>query len=1464
MLSLIIVFCLLLLPIVTTDVVQAALDPNIYIQSGSNTTSTSGSTVTVDPGITIDLHSQSNVTGAKVMISSGFVSGDTLTHASGSFDATTGVLTFSGTYTASEIETIFRAVTFTPKNSSTDTASRTIVFTLGSGLSFNGHFYEVISASSGIDWYNAKTAAADKKLFGLQGYLVTLTSADENTFIKSRLSQNSWIGATDNKTAATAADHDGFITSNSSSTTNPDEGNWYWMTGPESGTKFWIGSSEGSAVDGKFENWEDGEPNNYNHPNSNGEHFGQYYNGSGRWNDLTGSSTQTSYIVEYGGMTGDPSVTISSSKTVTINSATLSYDANGGSGTPTAAATYRTGTELSLAGNSSGLSRSGYTFMGWTAASDGTGTLYQDGNSYTLNENTTFYAQWLKIASSAPASAPDYFSGASAALIDPNFVVDGMPIKSIVVSINNFVPGDTLHFTDTAEIKSSYSDGYLTLSSNSGNPVAADSFQAAIRSITFSATHSSGIRTFSYSVVPDKTETTTLKYNAANQHFYELVDLGTTPANYSTWSEAKTAAAKRTHNGKKGYLVTLTTLAEDELVKSIMDSNIGASAGASAWMGFRNFSTSGDWRWDDGPEAGTAFYSGYYSTSTGAHINNQYTRWATGEPNSSAAINLAFGTYWMGGTYNGVANSGAWDDNSNGSALRYYLVEYGGLSGDALTTTSSLNVTITRSVEYELNGGTNPAGTQSLFAMNNQSAITLPIPTRENYLFDGWFEQASFTGSAVTAIPAGTTSNVKYYAKWSHYNVVSFDSNGGSSVADQQVIDNTTVKRPDNPIRIGYRFVNWFTTGQLDTTYDFSTPVNAPATLFAKWILNQYVVTFNSNGGSFVTPQNVTYNTVVPKPAAPVKTGYDFAGWYSNSSLDKLYDFTSPVTGAKTLYAKWIRKDYVVTFEENGGSSVDNKIVSYLDLVDVPASPKREGYTFKGWYTNSALTTPFDFDNMQLTGNLTLYARWEANALINFDTHYGSNVAGQGKTSPDSATKPVDPVRPGYRFEGWYTAEDYKSEYSFGETETAETWVYAKWIKNTYMLSFVTGNETSVAAQAVDYGDKGSVPAEPIREGYAFIGWSTSEGDLQAWNFSLNRVYGNTILYACYAPDNFTFEYRDATGQLLSLAKPLSNEDGVATPPRQFKNGYRFLDWHQNYDKTAQRFVMTPVFQPINVDIRGDEIVPSLANVFEAVPFSESELENEVSVRLDFDLLDGPSVAGEDKTAFDTQAKSVLPEGAISALYFDISLYRVINATAEKLTELDAPLEVSFVVPLAYRNRFFELIRVHTSGSDTVAEAIPYTYTSSNHTITFNTDRFSTYGLAYSSASAYRITDQDEDDSHTSSNADVTMIANTTEMADGKISLDGSMLSPGGQSKRQDQEAASPDHPDASLSDHPTVISSPNAGTKGLQSTDQPANAVSKVRSDRLSRLWLSGAVLFGLLLWGFLWLIVARHKRKS
>ncbi|WP_461790383.1 InlB B-repeat-containing protein [Pedobacter sp.] len=145
---------------------------------------------------------------------------------------------------------------------------------------------------------------------------------------------------------------------------------------------------------------------------------------------------------------------------------------------------------------------------------------------------------------------------------------------------------------------------------------------------------------------------------------------------------------------------------------------------------------------------------------------------------------------------------------------------------------------------------------------------------------------------------------------------VTFNTNGGSAVPQIYVAQNQTIASPTAPTRTGYTFGGWFKDANLTTPWNFATDVvTAATTLYAKWNPILYTVSFNTDGGTAVTPVQVAYNSTFAAPTPPTKTDLIFGGWYKDAALTTVWNFaTDVILGSTTLYAKWNDPRQSITF----------------------------------------------------------------------------------------------------------------------------------------------------------------------------------------------------------------------------------------------------------------------------------------------------------------------------------------------------------------------------------------------------------------------------------------------------------------------------------------------------------------------------------------------------------------------
>jgi hypothetical protein len=220
-----------------------------------------------------------------------------------SWNTTTGILSFNGTTTAANWQTLLRTVRFKSTSTTCYANLRRVTFVAGTVFynPLTEHFYEYV-ASSG-SWTTAKNSAENRSYFGRVGYLATMSSEAENNFIWKLMSSDGWFGGSDELSQVNIAKG---VTAFASQAAV--EGKWHWVTGPEKGTQFSNGNTPSTTViSGQYHKWAGGEPNN-----AGAEHYAQFYSANnGSWNDLPNTNLP-GFICEYGDMPGDltSSVTI--------------------------------------------------------------------------------------------------------------------------------------------------------------------------------------------------------------------------------------------------------------------------------------------------------------------------------------------------------------------------------------------------------------------------------------------------------------------------------------------------------------------------------------------------------------------------------------------------------------------------------------------------------------------------------------------------------------------------------------------------------------------------------------------------------------------------------------------------------------------------------------------------------------------------------------------------------------------------------------------------------------------------------------------------------------------------------------------------------------------------------------------------------------------------------------------------
>ena len=371
----------------------------------------------------------------------------------------------------------------------------------------------------------------------------------------------------------------------------------------------------------------------------------------------------------------------------------------------------------------------------------------------------------------------------------------------------------------------------------------------------------------------------------------------------------------------------------------------------------------------------------------------------------------------------------------------------------------------------------------------------------------------------------------KIFGKEKTFEVI-FEDGYGKILETQTVKEKEKVKKPTDPTKEGYIFVEW--TNQ-NKTYDFNLEVISDMTLKATWEktdkkTEKYTVKFDSDEGTTISNQIIAKGKKATKPKEPKKEGYVFKGWYLE---EEEYDFEKEVTKNITLKAKWEKEqpteqennsnnennqpqeeipivkpisDYTITFNTDGGSEIASQTIKKGQTVTKPENPTKKGYIFKGWYLD---TNEYNF-SQKVTKNITLVAKWEKNETkpvakytITFNTDGGSAISSQTVEEGKTAIQPSNPTKEGYNFAGWTLNGN---TYDFSSSVTGNIILIAKWTQKTYSVvankvdQLSTGRTLSayedgnlISVQEFKYSDGSSIcyGSSPNVDYYALAGETT-------------------------------------------------------------------------------------------------------------------------------------------------------------------------------------------------------------------------------------------------------------------------------------------------------------------------------------------------------------------------------------
>jgi len=712
----------------------------------------------------------------------------------------------------------------------------------------------------------------------------------------------------------------------------------------------------------------------------------------------------------------------------------LTYDTNGGSAAPTDATAY--GYQQTATVSSTVPTKTGYVFLGWNTAANGSGTNYAGGNSLVmLTSNVTLYAQWTANSyrltyianggSGAPAFENRVFATSaplSATLPTRtgytfngwNTVADGSG-TNYAASDPLTMPGNNL----TLYAQWLLNSGGVTYNANggSGAPAGANFNYGASVTVSSTVPAYTGYTFTGWNTRCDGTGT---PYSAGN-----VFTMGASTVELCAQWAAVSYQLIYDGNGGTGV---------PNASAQAYNSTVTTTSGIPNRPGytFISWNTSADGTGTPRPSSGTFTmpaanvtlyaiwslnaYTVYYNMNGGSgSVAPQPARYGNSVTVSNATP-----------TRTGFTFSG-WNTQSAGNGTAY-------AGGSSLTVPAS-NVTlyaqwtpIDYAVNYSANGGTGAPSAQT--PLNAGASVTLSstVPSQTGYQFNGWNTRADGTGinylsGGSLTMPAG---NVTLYAVWVP-NILDllYNANGGTGApaAATAATSSTVTVTSVTPTRAGYNFTGWNTAANGSGTAQangstFTMPGTA-LTLYAQWTPKNITLHYDLNGGAanpgMPAPADVTQSFNTTTQLAPAntfgKTNASFIGWNtaadgSGTAYAAESDFTMPDSDV-TLYAQWLGVYYVVEYNANGGSGepAAQLAAAGQSVAVATQAPTLNGYEFTGWteVTQGVSYTPGAALTMPAT-NITM--------LANYRVRSASVGGSTPVTTPVTPTPPVEPTPP--------------------------------------------------------------------------------------------------------------------------------------------------------------------------------------------------------------------------------------------------------------------------------------------------------------------------------------------------------------------------------------------------------------------------------------------------------------------
>ena len=499
--------------------------------------------------------------------------------------------------------------------------------------------------------------------------------------------------------------------------------------------------------------------------------------------------------------------------------------------------------------------------------------------------------------------------------------------------------------------------------------------------------------------------------------------------------------------------------------------------------------------------------------------------------------------------------------------------------------------------------------------------------------------------------------------------VMSFVTNGGTTIEPIIAAAGTAITAPAAPTRKGYTFEGWYSDVTLQTKVE-TLPTTMPttsATYYAKWTPVEYTITYNGVEGANPVSNPAAYTIETPDFTLtnPTKPGYAFKGWQvgDESTVAQTVEIQKGSIGNRTFTAIFEQETYTITYVECAEGA---KTYKMGDTVTLPVPADRKGYTFMGWTLNidgrtmvqdkSETTLP-----THLYGDMTVTGIWLANdQTLTFHANGGTFSAKFGGKETYAVTAKTDskfklpdaPTRPGYTFQGWFMEANGTTAFDAAVMPSADTTIYAKWA--------VDAQLTAPEGVTVDGLDKvAQAKAAEIRMSIEATG---ADGDAQR---AISTKAGSRVQLSFYEMT------------VLADGSPLSDIGTVIAIKIPFQTAGRTITVYRYHGSEAQTLTKLDAVPAAPVDgtyFVGDGYVMIYSSQFSTYAIGYTETASSGG-RRHYTGTPGAEITGgadQTKRAGDIIKVTAKSDGAkVSAVYVDGALvdgkYYIVSGNAVKL-----------------------------------------------------------------------------------------------------------------------------------------------------------------------------------------------------